>query len=134
MKQIKIKRSVELTSGGCNACPTVASDCYVIEINGIDRPLEELDVASLLVPVVLGEGFKQHQEYDLSEDYDVYKKEGKEITVMPAFNQLVFKSGRIQEKVMNRYENSEELFSMMTQVLAKLFGLVGYQFIMEDQK
>lgn len=134
MKEVKIVRTVDLINGGCNACPTVEAEVHVLELNDLNRPLDALDVTSLIMTVAIANGYKQHQEYDLAEDYDVYKKDGNEISVIPEYGKIIFKKGFNQQKVANTYENTAELFEVVNNLLTEYFELDGLDFVIENQK
>lgn len=134
MKEAKIIRTVDLINGGCNACPTVKSEVFILELNNLNRPLENLDVNSLIMTVVLANGYKQHQEYDMAEDYDVYKNGLNEVSVIPEYDQLIFKKGFSQQKVANNYQDPEELFKVVNNLLAQYFDLEGLDFKIENQE
>lgn len=134
MKEVKIVRTVDLINGGCNACPTVEAEVHVLELNDLNRPLDALDVTSLIMTVAIANGYKQHQEYDLAEDYDVYKKDGNEIAVIPEYGKIIFKKGFNQQKVANTYENTAELFEVVNNLLTEYFELDGLDFVIENQK
>lgn len=131
MQEIKIKRGLEYVNGGCNACPTFKEDIYVMELKNQEHVLDELDLNSLMMAIVVANGYKLHQEYDMSEDYDVYKKEGNEIAVIPEYNKLIFKKGNQQQKVANHYQNPDELFAVANNLLTQYFDLESIQFTLE---
>lgn len=134
MKEVKIVRTVDLINGGCNACPTVEAEVHVLELNDLNRPLDALDVTSLIMTVAIANGYKQHQEYDLAEDYDVYKKDGNEIAVIPEYGKIIFKKGSNQQKVANTYENTAKLFEVVNNLLTEYFELEALDFVIENQK
>lgn len=133
MKEAKIIRTVDLINGGCNACPTVKSEVFILELNDLNRPLEGLDVASLIMTIALANGYKQHQEYDMAEDYDVYKNGVNEVSVIPEYDKLVFKKGFNQHKVANTYKETSELFSVVNNLLTQYFDIEGLKFYIENQ-
>ncbi|MGX7025794.1 DUF4809 family protein [Vagococcus hydrophili] len=131
MKKTKIIKTSDLINGGCNACPTVKSDVYVLVLNDLNRPLENLDVNSLIMTIALAKGYKQHQEYDMAEDYDVYKNGTNEIAIIPEFDKLILKKGFTQHKVANTYKETSELFSVVNNILTQLFDVEGLDFEIE---
>lgn len=133
MEEVKIIRTVDLVNGGCNACPTVEAEVYVLELKDLNRALDDLDVTSLIMTIALANGYKQHQEYDSAEDYDVYKRDVNEISVIPEYGKLIFKKGFHQQKVANKYENTTELFSVVNNLLTQYFEIEALQFVIEDQ-
>lgn len=133
MLEIKIKRGLEFVNGGCNACPTFKEDIYVIELDNQEQVLDELDLNSLIMALVVSNGYKLHQEYGMSEDYDVYKKEGNEIAVIPEYDKLIFKKGNLQQKVANHYKESSELFAVASNLLTQYFDIEPINFILEKE-
>ncbi len=134
MKEAKIIRTVDLINGGCNACPTVKSEVFILELNHLNRPLENLDVSSLIMTVAIANGYKQHQEYDMAEDYDVYKNGVNNISVIPEYDKLVFKKGFSQHKVANQYKDTMELFKVVNNLLTQYFELESLNFVIENQE
>lgn len=59
MQEAIITSTVDLTSGGCNACGLVEDTVYTLAMNGVDIPLDGLTVAHLVSAVVARNGFKQ---------------------------------------------------------------------------
>ncbi|MDV5039332.1 DUF4809 family protein, partial [Enterococcus faecalis] len=45
MQEAIITSTVDLTSGGCNACGLVEDTVYTLAMNGVDIPLDGLTVA-----------------------------------------------------------------------------------------
>ncbi|MGX7012798.1 DUF4809 family protein [Vagococcus silagei] len=123
MEKIKIYHSTELLSGGCNACVNVNVDMYRIEINEIVRPLENLDVLSIITIVALANGFRQQQEYDIDEDYDIFKKSGVEVSVHDDMTGWRFVKGNQSFTALKKYENPAELFQVINQLLITYFEL-----------
>lgn len=134
MKEIKIKHGYDFVNGGCNACPTFKEDIYSLELNGVDRVLEELNLEALIMAVAMANGYKLHQEYDAAEDYDVYKKEDNEISVIPEYDKLIFKKGSLQLKVANHYQEKEELFAVANNILTQYFEIESLKFVIETQE
>ncbi len=133
MEEIKIKRGLEFLNGGCNACPTFKEDIYVIELGEKEQVLDELDLNSLLMAIVVANGYKLHQEYDMSEDYDVYKKEGNEVAVIPEYDKLIVKKGNLQQKVANHYKEPTELFAVANNLLTQYFDIETINFVLENE-
>ncbi|SLM87245.1 MULTISPECIES: DUF4809 family protein [Vagococcus] len=134
MKEVKIIKTTDLINGGCNACPTVKSDVYVLVLNDLNRPLENLDVTSLVMTVALANGYKQYQEYDMAEDYDVYKNGTNEVSVIPEYDKLIIKKGFSQHKVANNYQEPAEIFAVVNNILTQFFDLEGLNFVIEEEK
>ncbi|HCS98500.1 MAG TPA: DUF4809 domain-containing protein, partial [Enterococcus faecalis] len=51
MQEAIITSTVDLTSGGCNACGLVEDTVYTLAMNGVDIPLDGLTVAHLVSAV-----------------------------------------------------------------------------------
>lgn len=132
MQEIKIKRGLEFVNGGCNACPTFKEDIYVMELKDKEHALDELDLNSLMMAIVVANGYKLHQVYDISDDYDVYKKEGNEVAVIPEYDKLIFKKGNLKQKVANYYKEPSELFSVANNLLTQYFDLESINFTLEN--
>ena len=76
MQEAIITSTVDLTSGGCNACGLVEDTVYTLAMNGVDIPLDGLTVAHLVSAVVARNGFKQELQMDMLDDeYILYRKE-----------------------------------------------------------
>lgn len=133
MGEIKIKRGLEFINGGCNACPTFKEDIYVMTLDGTEYTLDDLDLNSLIMAIVVAHGYKLHQEYDMSEDYDVYSKDDNKISVIPEYDKLIFKKGNFQQKVANHYSETEELFKVATNLLTQYFELEKLTFTIEKE-
>ncbi|MFW7393810.1 DUF4809 family protein, partial [Vagococcus fluvialis] len=73
-----------------------------------------------------------HQVYDISDDYDVYKKEGNEVAVIPEYDKLIFKKGNLKQKVANYYKEPSELFSVANNLLTQYFDLESINFTLEN--
>ncbi|MGO2083719.1 DUF4809 family protein [Vagococcus sp.] len=130
MKKVNVYEAKELMNGGCNACPTVETAFYHVEINGIRRPLEQLDVMSLITALSLAEGYEQHQEYDVMEDYDVFKKGPQSISIHEVLNEWEFVSGTKHKKVFKSYPTPAELFIIVNELLVDYFELDPKEFIL----
>ena len=133
MTEIKIKHGYDFVNGGCNACPTFKEDIFTLELNGVDRVLEELNLESLIMALSVANGYKLHQEYDAAEDYDVYKNGTNAIAVIPEYDKLIFKKGNMQQKVANHYSEKEELFAVANNLLTQYFELEPTKFVIEEQ-
>lgn len=128
MEKIQIIGTTDLVTGGCNVCPTVLNTTYHLTINGIDRLLGDLDVSSLVMTVALAKGFQLSQEYDVMEDYDIYRHGTLEISVFERQAKRVFKRGLEQKEVMNQPKDQLEVLSITSAILAEYFDLEGIVF------
>lgn len=134
IETIEIYHSYDLVEGGCNACPTVKSDMYTIRLNDVTRPLSELDVSSLMMTVALAKGFKQHQQYDMAEDYDVYKKDAVSVSVFEEYPHLVVEKDKQRVKVMNHPTDVNEVLAQTSSILSDFFELEPITFEMCEVK
>ena len=103
MQEAIITSTVDLTSGGCNACGLVEDTVYTLAMNGVDIPLDGLTVAHLVSAVVARNGFKQELQMDMLDDeYILYRKEDTAVT-----------------------------FKEVNQILTTVFGIETVNFIIE---
>lgn len=74
MKEIVLSSSVDLTEGGCNACGIVKSVCYTLLINGREIALDGLSVHTVVMTIVLTEGWKQSFEVQMMDEFTLFTK------------------------------------------------------------
>lgn len=123
MELIVIHQDTEFVNGGCNACPTIKAARWTITLNGVTQSLEQLDMNSLLMAVLLSKGYKQQQEYDVTEDYDIYKKGDHSVAVYERYPNLMLQKGHDSKTVKNNYTHVEDLFEEATVLLDSYFDL-----------
>ena len=88
MKKAVISSVVDLTEGGCNACGVVEAVSYTITLDEREIPLDELTVSSLVMTIVLRNGFSQEMKMDILEDYILFKKADLEIKLIEAYGSV----------------------------------------------
>lgn len=94
MQEAIITSTVDLTSGGCNACGLVEDTVYTLAMNGVNIPLDGLTVAHLVSAVVARNGFKQELQMDMLDDeYILYRKEDTAVTFKETYNHLSYDNG-----------------------------------------
>lgn len=118
----------DLISGGCNACPTVASTTYAISFDGVSVPMDSLDVASLVMAAALKKGYRQELVMDFSEDVIVFKKEGKEIRNEELYGTVSYESGIQKISTKNEIKDEKELFAKVNEILETLFDIAPINF------
>lgn len=128
MEKIQIIGMTDLVTGGCNVCPTVLDTTYKLTINGIERVLGELDVSSLVMAVALAKGFQLSQEYDVMEDYDIYRYGTVEVSVFERQSKRVFKRGKEQREVSNAPKDKQDVLELVSEILSDYFDLEGITF------
>lgn len=106
MQEAIITSTVDLTSGGCNACGLVEDTVYTLAMNGVDIPLDGLTVAHLVSAVVARNGFKQELQMDMLDDeYILYQKEDTTVTFKEAYNHLSYDNGSEKIQSKNKLED-----------------------------
>ncbi|HIB3664611.1 TPA: DUF4809 family protein [Enterococcus faecalis] len=132
MQEAIITSTVDLTSGGCNACGLVEDTVYTLAMNGVDIPLDGLTVAHLVSAVVARNGFKQELQMDMLDDeYIFYRKEDTAVTFKEAYNHLSYDNGSEKIQSKNKLEDLPELFEQVNQILTTVFGIETVNFIIE---
>lgn len=132
MKQVMICRSTDLVNGGCNACPTVKSTVYSLELNGLNRPLEQLDVPSIVMTIALAEGFEQHQEYDVLGDVDIFTKGDTTVTLTDDYMTATYTSNGMTHKANKVGLAEHEIFETVNAILVECFHLEAIDFTWDD--
>lgn len=126
--EVMIYCSTEIVEGGCNVCPTTATQTYDIQVNQHKKSLGNLDVLSLFMAVLPEYGFKHTQEYDTDADKDVYTKEDKEVTIVETYMGLDIQTGSQKITVKNTYDTPEDLFKVVNELLVQFFDIPSVQF------
>ncbi|MGX7196408.1 DUF4809 family protein [Enterococcus olivae] len=129
--QATISRSTDLVNGGCNACPTVKTTSYNLILRNINTPLEDLDVPSLVMAVVLKAGYRQELRIDFMEEYVEFKKEDKAIQLLEEYGVFVYRSGSKEMKSAAKYPGNEALFNQVNRILTDIFELEEVTFEIE---
>ncbi|WP_086350974.1 DUF4809 family protein [Candidatus Enterococcus clewellii] len=131
MTKAIISSVIDLTEGGCNACGVVKCVSYTLSIDDRDIPLEELTVSSLVMTIVLKNGFKQEMKMDVLDDYLSFTKAGYEVQLFEEYDLLTYKSldGELQTK--DRIEDTRELTEKVNELLTTLFKIEAIDFEVE---
>lgn len=128
MKTATITSTMDLTHGGCNACGPAESLLYSMEIDQRTLALEELNVSSLVMAIVLHEGWSQEFKVEMIDEYMLYKKRDKEVNLVEEYNQLTY-SGTETITVADNYSTQAEVFENANRVLTTIFGIETITFI-----
>ncbi|MGC6768113.1 DUF4809 family protein [Enterococcus sp. LJL128] len=123
MKTAVITSSVDLTEGGCNACGIVECVSYTLTIDGREIPLDELSVSSLVMTVVLKNGFKQEMKMDVLDDYLSFTKEGFEVSLFEEYDELTYKGPEKEIRTPDRIEDTKKLTERVNEILKTIFQL-----------
>lgn len=129
MKTATITSTMDLTQGGCNACGPVESLLYSMELDQQTLALEELRVSSLVMAIVLHEGWSQAFKVEMIDEYMLYKKGDKEIKLVEDYNQLTYISSTDSITLADNYSDQAELFSQTNRVLTEIFEVAAINFI-----
>lgn len=129
MEKIVIHCTTEIVHGGCNVCPTTATPTYEVELAGKTIAIPNLDVVSLLRPILREHGYKERQEYDVTEDYDVFENTTNIVNVFESYQGLRFENGQSVKQVKPSYTTEIELFNVVNELLKAVFRLDEVEFV-----
>lgn len=129
MEKIVIHCTTEIVHGGCNVCPTTATPTYEVELAGKTIAIPNLDVVSLLRPILREHGYKERQEYDVTEDYDVFENTTNIVNVFESYQGLRFENGQSVKQVKPSYTTETELFNVVNELLKAVFRLDEVEFV-----
>lgn len=129
MEKVIIHCTTEIVHGGCNVCPTTATPTYEVELAEKKVAIPNLDVVSLLRPIVREHGYKERQEYDVTGDYDVFESSNNSVDVFETYQGLRFKTQSSEKEVQPTYESDVELFKVVNELLTDLFKLDAIEFV-----
>ncbi len=129
--QVKITSSTDLINGGCNACPTVKTTSYTLTHNELSTPLEELDVSSLVMALVLMHGYRQELVIDFMDEYLAFTKDGRTVQLLEEYELLNYRSHNAEIIAKNNYADQAELFAKVNQILGEVFGIAAVEFVSE---
>lgn len=130
MKKAILSSSVDLTNGGCNACGTVESVSYRLELNGREITMDGLTVSSVVMTIVLAEGWQQEFKMGMMDDYTLYSKDGKEVRLDEEYDAVTYQGAK-QVNMPNRISDFEKLFEQVNRVLEDAFEIEPYEFVLE---
>lgn len=128
MKKIKVIKTVDLTEGGCNACGIVKAESFCLELNDRERPLDGLSVRSLVMTIVLAEGWKQEFIMGMMEDHTLFSKGDDVIKLTETFDQVTYESASDSVTVSDAISDESQLFETVNMILSRLFQLETYEF------
>lgn len=130
MKEVAITSTIDLTNGGCNACGTVESVIFSLDLDGKEIVLDGLTVSSMVMVLVLNEGWSQEYKVMMMDEYTVFSKSGKEVKLVEEYDQLTYSSAEKSISSKNVISDNDELFSKVNGILQELFESEGYTFTM----
>lgn len=130
MKEVAITSTIDLTNGGCNACGTVESVIFSLDLDGKEIVLDGLTVSSMVMGLVLNEGWSQEYKVMMMDEYTVFSKSGKEVKLIEEYDQLTYSSAEKSISSKNVISDNDELFSKVNGILQELFESEGYTFTM----
>lgn len=128
MKTATITSTMDLTQGGCNACGPVESLFYSMELDQQTLALEELRVSSLVMAIVLHEGWSQEFKVEMIDEYMLYKKDGKEVKLVEDYNQLTYSNPTETLTLADNYSTQTEVFEQTNRVLTTIFAIEAIRF------
>lgn len=126
-----INHSTDLVNGGCNACPTVKTTSYSLTLDGINTPLENLDVVSLVMVIALKSGYRQELMMDFMDEYIAFIREENTVQLFDEYGIQVYKKGIKEMKVALNYPNNDVLFKKTNEILTELFEIETVEFVIE---
>lgn len=126
--QATISHSTDLINGGCNACPTIKTMSYTLTLGQVTTPLEELDVPSLVMAIVLQAGFRQTLVMDFMDECIEFQYEEKRVRFVEQFGKQIYKTDE-QEIISTQHQSTELLFQQVNQILTELFEIEAVAFI-----
>lgn len=126
--KVVISSSTDLINGGCNACPTEATTSYTLEIDGMNTPLEDLNVSSLVMAIALKKGYRQKLVMDFMDEYVIFEKEHQQVEVKENYGVLHYQTVDKMIQTSEKFGNNEKLFEKVNQVLTKVFHLATVEF------
>lgn len=129
MRKAIISQTVDLTEGGCNACGIVRCESYHLKLTDREIPLDGLTVSSLVMTIVLAEGWQQCFEVKMMDEYTVFSKDGKEVILVEDYDTLTYKGSEVI-LCSNNIKDKKKLVEKVNDILEKIFMLESYEFIL----
>ena len=130
MKAI-IKSKHFITEGGCNACQAFELETITMHLeNGKEVSVENLDVASLVMPLIQNEHWQTALLLNEEEGY-IFRKENQEVKFVDNDATQVFVS-KEQRIVCQKKACDQELFTEANAVLQHLFAMEPVEFVIEQ--
>ncbi|WP_413489164.1 DUF4809 family protein [Carnobacterium divergens] len=131
MKEIVLSSSVDLTEGGCNACGIVKSVCYTLLVNGREIALDGLSVHTVVMTIVLTEGWKQSFEVQMMDEFTLFTKGAHQVKLIEAYDQFIYEGHKTIE-CSNKINEVNQLFNQVEEILRELFEVDNYVFKLSD--
>jgi hypothetical protein len=131
MMQATIHYSTDLINGGCNACPTVKTTSYSLTLGQLNTPLENLDVSSLVMAIVLNAGFRQELVLDFMDEYVAFQRDGKKVQFLEEYGKSIYKSDE-KEIVCMPSKDHSVIFHKANEVLTEIFELKAVEFTLAE--
>lgn len=131
MKKAVISQTIDLTEGGCNACGIVKCESYHVRLTDREIPLDGLSVSSLVMTIVLAEGWQQRFEVNMMDEFTVFSKDEKEVTLIEDYDSLTYK-GSTSIMCSDNIKEQSEMFQKVNDILEKIFMIEGYDFILAE--
>lgn len=131
MKKAVISQTIDLTEGGCNACGIVKCESYHVRLTDREIPLDGLSVSSLVMTIVLAEGWQQRFEVNMMDEFTVFSKDEKEVKLIEDYDSLTYK-GSTSIMCSDNIKEQSEMFQKVNDILEKLFMIEGYDFILAE--
>lgn len=131
MKKAVISQTIDLTEGGCNACGIVKCESYHVRLTDREIPLDGLSVSSLVMTIVLAEGWQQRFEVNMMDEFTVFSKDEKEVTLIEDYDSLTYK-GSTSIMCSDNIKEQSEMFQKVNDILEKIFMIEGFDFILAE--
>ncbi|MBL1229961.1 DUF4809 family protein [Enterococcus sp. BWB1-3] len=128
MKTARISSIIDLTEGGCNACGIIKCESYTLTMDGLETPLEELTVSTLVMTLALKSGFKQEMKMALLDDYISFTKGDLEVKLFEDYDRLTYKSAAAEMNTRDRIADTQELTETANNILTTLFQIEAIAF------
>lgn len=130
MKAI-IKSKHFITEGGCNACQAFDLETFTMHLeSGKEVSLEDLDVASLVMPFIQNDQWQTTLLLDEEEGY-IFRKENQEVKFIDNDAAQVFVS-KEQRIVCQKKACEQEIFTKASTILQQLFAMEPVEFVIEQ--
>lgn len=128
MEKAIISSSVDLLDGGCNVCGIIEDVNYTLTLKGQRIPLEEVTVNTLVMAVVLQNGFKREYKMDVLDDYVLFNKDDRQVTLKEEYDRLTYSNNQTQLETRNQLIDHKELTDKVNDILTSIFSLAELSF------
>ncbi|WEG74239.1 DUF4809 family protein [Vagococcus intermedius] len=129
MEEVVLSSTVDLTNGGCNACGTVKSTSYQLEIGESTMTLDGLTVSSVVMSLALYSGFKQEFKVNMMDEFTEFRKKEKLIVLTEEYDKLIYKSQDLTIQTPDHIQDYKLLFETANKILIELFQIEKLKFI-----